>query len=69
MTNGHTHEDGHAHDDDHAQADAQAAAVARLSCYRHSRAGGNLSSQTKCNTRVGCWHGKSIYAGHHGRAV
>ena len=41
MTNGHTHEDGHAHDDDHAQADAQAAAVARLSCYRHSRAGGN----------------------------
>ena len=21
------------------------------------------------NTRVGCWHGKSIYAGHHGRAV
>ena len=29
----------------------------------------SLDSQTKCNTRVGCWHGKSIYAGHHGRAV
>ena len=29
----------------------------------------SLDSQTKCNTRVGCCHGKSIYAGHHGRAV
>ena len=29
----------------------------------------SLDSQTKCNTRVGCWHGKSIYAGHHGRAM
>ena len=36
---------------------------------RRAPALGSLDSQTKCNTRVRCWHGKSIYAGHHGRAM